>query len=253
ARHERLLVRRHAAESAARAALAGQPKLLRRFEGLLSVATEFAVIREEQVSELTLAWPVFRLALRRLGEELVRHKVLDEADELYFLIRGEVIAASGDLTGMARSRRETWERQRHLVPPLKLGPEHPLWPQLMDNHVDSFRASTVTRGEELVRGMPSSPGVARGRVRVVTGPEGFDAFEAGEVLVAQATTPGWTPLFARAAAVVTDVGSVMAHASLVAREYGIPAVVGSGDATRKLRDGMLVTVDGSAGVVLEGR
>jgi len=253
ARHERLLVRRQAAESAARAALAGQPKLLRRFEGLLSVAKEFAVIREEQVSELTLAWPVFRLALRRLGEELVRHKVLDEADELYFLIRGEVIAASADLTGMARFRRETWERQRHLVPPLKLGPEHPLWPQLMDNHVDSFRASTVTRGEEIVRGMPSSPGVARGRVRVVTGPEGFDGFEVGEVLVAQATTPGWTPLFARAAAVVTDVGSVMAHASLVAREYGIPAVVGSGDATQKLRNGMLVTVDGSAGVVLEGR
>jgi pyruvate,water dikinase len=100
--------------------------------------------------------------------------------------------------------------------------------------------------------MPSSPGVARGPVRVVTGPEGFDGFQAGEVLVAQTTTPGWTPLFARAAAVVTDVGSVMAHASLVAREYGLPAVVGTGEATRKLRDGMLVTVDGSAGVVLEG-
>jgi rifampicin phosphotransferase len=251
ARHERLLVRRQAAESAAHAALAPQPKLLRRFEALLSVAMEFAAIREEQVSELTLAWPVFRLALRRLGEELVRRKVVAAADEIYFLTREEVIAASGDLTGTARARRETWKGQRHLAPPLKLGPEHPLWAQLMDDHVDSFRASTGTRGEELVRGMPSSPGVARGRVRVVTGPEGFNTFRAGEVLVAQTTTPGWTPLFARAAAVVTDVGSVMAHASLVAREYGIPAVVGSGDATRKLRDGMLVTVDGSAGVVLE--
>ena len=88
-------------------------------------------------------------------------------------------------------------------------------------------------------------------MRVVTGPEDFDTLLAGEILVAQTTTPGWTPLFARASAVVTDTGSVLAHASLVAREYGIPAVVGTGEATRKLLDGMLVTVDGSAGVVLQ--
>jgi pyruvate,water dikinase len=251
ARFERLRVRRQTAESAARAALARRPKLLRRFEALLAVAQEFAAVREEQVSELTLAWPVFRLALRRLGEELVRRQVLAEPDGIYFLTRREVVEASGDLTQVAQVRRETWEGRRRLTPPLKLGPEHPLWRQIMDDQVDSFRASTVTRGEELLRGMPSSPGVARGRVHVIAGPEAFDRFETGEVLVAQATTPGWTPLFARAAAVVTDVGSVMAHASLVAREYGIPAVVGSGDATRKLRDGMLVTVDGSAGVVFE--
>jgi pyruvate,water dikinase len=123
--------------------------------------------------------------------------------------------------------------------------------RMMDDHVETFRARGQAGGVELLRGMPSSPGIAQGRVRVVTGPETFENFEKGEVLVAQATTPGWTPLFARAAAVVTDTGSVMAHASLVAREYGIPAVVGTGEATQKLRDGMLVTVDGSAGVVLQ--
>jgi pyruvate,water dikinase len=69
------------------------------------------------------------------------------------------------------------------------------------------------------------------------------------VLVAQATAPAWTPLFDRAAAVVTDGGTLAAHASLVAREYGIPAVVGTGDATRRLRTGQVVTVDGSAGTV----
>lgn len=71
----------------------------------------------------------------------------------------------------------------------------------------------------------------------------------GEVLVAQATTPAWTPLFERASAIITDGGSLAAHASLVAREYGIPAVVGAGDATARLRDGQIVTVDGSVGVV----
>ncbi len=97
--------------------------------------------------------------------------------------------------------------------------------------------------------MPASPGRATGPVRIVRGPEDFDQFQTGEVLVAQVTAPAWTPLFERAAAVITDGGSVAAHASLVAREYGIPAVVAAGDATSRLQNGQRVTVDGSAGVV----
>ena len=81
------------------------------------------------------------------------------------------------------------------------------------------------------------------------GPDDFAAFADGDVLVAKATAPAWTPLFARAAAVVTDGGTLAAHASLVAREYGIPAVVGTGDATRRLHTGQHVTVDGTTGVV----
>jgi pyruvate,water dikinase len=69
----------------------------------------------------------------------------------------------------------------------------------------------------------------------------------GDVLVAPTATPGWTPLFARAAAVITDGGNLASHASLVAREYGIPAVVGTGDATLRLNDGQAVTVDGTTG------
>jgi pyruvate,water dikinase len=253
ARHRRLLARRREAESTARAALAGQPNLLRRFDALLSVAQQFAAVREEQISDLTMGWPVLRLALRRLGEDLVGRKVLADPDEIFFLTREEVTSARGDLTTAAGTRLETWKRQRLLTPPLKLGPERVMLRRMMDDHVETFRARGQAGGVELLRGMPSSPGIAQGRVRVIAGPDTFDDFEQGEVLVAQATTPGWTPLFARAAAVVTDTGSVMAHASLVAREYGIPAVVGTGDATQKLRDGMLVTVDGSAGVVLEAR
>jgi pyruvate,water dikinase len=83
----------------------------------------------------------------------------------------------------------------------------------------------------------------------VTGPHDFAAFRHGDVLVAKATTPAWTPLFGRAAAVVTDGGTLAAHASLVAREYAIPAVVATGDATRRLYTGQQVTVDGTAGTV----
>jgi phosphohistidine swiveling domain-containing protein len=86
-------------------------------------------------------------------------------------------------------------------------------------------------------------------VRTVDGPEDFAGFEAGEVLVAWLTAPAWTPLFGRAAAVVTDGGTLAAYASLVAHEHGIPAVVGTGDAARRLRDGQVVIVDGGAGVV----
>ena len=100
-----------------------------------------------------------------------------------------------------------------------------------------------------VLGQGASPGRATGRVRIVSAPEDFDAFQPGEVLVVQATAPAWTPLFGRAAAVVTDGGTLAAHASLVAREYGIPAVVGTGQATRVLATGQLVTVDGTTGTV----
>ncbi|WP_157593402.1 PEP-utilizing enzyme, partial [Sedimentibacter sp. B4] len=86
-----------------------------------------------------------------------------------------------------------------------------------------------------------------GRARVLAGPEDFAAFQPGEVLVASITTPAYTPLFAMAAGVVTDIGGVLSHGSIVAREYGIPAVLGTGGATRLIRTGDEITVDGAAG------
>jgi pyruvate,water dikinase len=86
-------------------------------------------------------------------------------------------------------------------------------------------------------------------MRVMQGLQDFGGFREGDVLVAKATAPAWTPLFARAAGVVTDGGSIAAHASRVAREYGIPAVVATGNATVRLYPGQLVTVDGSAGTI----
>ena len=107
----------------------------------------------------------------------------------------------------------------------------------------------VRRTSRIVSGVPASPGRATGLVRVIRGPDEFDELQPGEILVAPLTAPAWTPLFTRAAAVVTDVGSAAAHASIIAREYGIPAVVGCGDATSRLRTGMRVTVDGTTGNV----
>jgi pyruvate, water dikinase len=108
-------------------------------------------------------------------------------------------------------------------------------------------------GEVLLRGTPASPGVAPGPVRVVTGLDDFEVFRAGDVLVCRTTSPAWTPLLARAAAVVTEVGGVLAHAAIVAREFGIPAVLAVAAATTTLADGQQVVVDGSAGVVTAAR
>ncbi|MCX2932299.1 PEP-utilizing enzyme [Mycobacterium sp. CVI_P3] len=110
---------------------------------------------------------------------------------------------------------------------------------------DEMRA-VVTSGSA-IRGVPAVSGRARGRVRLLRSPD--DDIEPGEILVARVTDTGWTPFFATAAAIVTDIGGAMSHAAIVAREFGIPAVVGTEIASRALRDGQLVEVDGASGVV----
>jgi rifampicin phosphotransferase len=110
-------------------------------------------------------------------------------------------------------------------------------------------ATARAAGSVQLRGAAAGAGRATGPVRIIRGSHEFDRLRPGDVLVAPATAPAWTPLFARAVAVVTDTGGVLAHTSLVAREYGIPAVVGVGDATVRLRDGDVVVVDGTAGTV----
>jgi pyruvate,water dikinase len=107
--------------------------------------------------------------------------------------------------------------------------------------------------KELVRGLNASPGVAIGNVRVALRIEDADALKDGEILVARMTSPDWVPFMRRAAAIVTDAGGMTSHAAIVSRELGLPCVVGARQATAVLHDGMLVTVDATAGTVLEGR
>ncbi len=106
--------------------------------------------------------------------------------------------------------------------------------------------------EELVRGLGAAPGSASGRVRILADPHDTAAFRDGEILVAHMTTPDWVPLMRRAAAIVTDSGGMTCHAAIVTRELGIPCVVGTGEATKRLRNDELVTVDATHGTVLSG-
>jgi phosphoenolpyruvate synthase/pyruvate phosphate dikinase len=131
---------------------------------------------------------------------------------------------------------------------LTLGHPAPLIGDVIDRTVQQARHGAAATDGAMI-GHPASTGRATGPVRIVRGPQDFAAFSDGDVLVAKTTAPAWTPVFARAAAVVTDSGSLAAHTSLVAREYGIPAVVGTGDATHRLLTGQIITVDGTAGTV----
>ncbi len=170
---------------------------------------------------------------------------------MFFLTHDEVLAALAGAGPAMREdvavRRSTREQQARLVPPLTVGPLNPMLARLIDGMAGVLGAAPSDSA--LVSGTPASPGRASGVVRVIRGPRQFDELEPGEILVAAITAPAWTPLFTRAAAVVTDVGSAASHASIIAREYGIPAVVGCGDATARLANGMRVTVDGSTGNV----
>jgi len=249
--HAQLIEARQAVEEAAFAALAPSPRRLRAFRKVLADAQHLVPLREEQVGELTLAWPVMRRAVLRIGEAVASRGAITEPDDVFFLTRDEALSAL-QADGRAPSvdvaaRRATRDEQARLVPPLFVGRVHPFLQRFIDGMARTFGA--VPSDTAVVSGTPASPGRASGPVRVIRGPDQFDELQPGEILVAPLTAPAWTPLFTRAAAVVTDVGSSAAHASIIAREYGIPAVVGCGDATARLRTGMRVTVDGTTGNV----
>jgi phosphohistidine swiveling domain-containing protein len=222
-------------------------RLRTRFDAILELAQHYARLREEQVSQLTLGWPLARRALRRLGESCVRRGVIRHADDVYFLERSEVGGNESRISSVA-DRREVWARNRRLSPPLVIGKLPKIVTKVHADGVAKMRMPAEARAG-MLEGMPASAGRATGVARVLLDLADADRLAPGEVLVTTATTPAWTSVFGRAAAVATDGGSLVAHASLVAREYGIPAVVGLGDATARVRDGQRITVDGNAGLV----
>jgi pyruvate,water dikinase len=251
--HDRLVEARQAAEAAAFAALAPSPRRLKAFGRMLADTQHLVPVRDEQVSELTIAWPAMRRAVLRIGEALAARGLIEETDDVFFLTRAEALAAlDGAIlsTVDVATRRAKRDEQASLTPPLFVGRVSRMLMAMWDSGPRRFGA--VRSETALVSGTPASPGRATGSVRVIRGQSEFDELQPGEILVAPLTAPAWTPLFTRAAAVVTDIGSVAAHAAVIAREYGIPAVVGCVDATVRLRTGMRVIVDGSTGNVEAG-
>ncbi|TQS20335.1 PEP/pyruvate-binding domain-containing protein [Microbispora sp. KK1-11] len=206
--------------------------------------------REATRSEVIRAFWVLRDFVLRAGE-LTGH-----GDDLFHLYLDELLAVlGGDAAPLERVpvRRATYEMYAALppYPTLIVGRFDPVrWAADPGRRADVYDArGAVLPAVDTVTGFPGAPGVVEGIARVIARPEDGGQLRPGEILVTTLTNVGWTPLFPRVAAVVTDVGAPLSHASIVARELGIPAVVGTGNATMRVRDGDRIRVDGARGTV----
>jgi hypothetical protein len=181
------------------------PALQARFRGILGVARDYALVREQQSRDLTLAWPTVRTVLRRLGARAARAGAFDGADDVFWLERSELESAleGHSLRRRVVERRARWQHQRRLLPPLTLGVMPGFIGKMFSDFEHDLRGGAHDEADTAIKGAPASAGRATGPVRVVRTPADFAKFQPGEVLVATATATAWTPLFARASAVGT--------------------------------------------------
>jgi len=205
--------------------------------------------RERARSEVIRYFWVLRAYALRAGE------LTGMGDDIFFLDKAEIIRVLQGETFSPKliKQRRTAYQAYSVMPPypaLIRGTFNPyVWAADPKRRSDLFVEGSRDEADVAVRGFPGSAGVVEASVRVISDAADGAALQPGEVLVTTITNVGWTPLFPRAAAVITDVGAPLSHAAIVARELGIPAVVGCGNATMRLRTGDLVRVDGTAGTV----
>ena len=224
------------------------------FRTQLQSAQKFAPLREDGISDLGLGYPLLRKLLRELGRRLAASGAIERAEDVFWLTEQEADQAAKALDqnrppvsrqDAIRDRRAVWKDEQRLSPPIIL----PVGSKYMGMDVAKLTSGGLSDRGRVIKGFGSSRGKVTAPARILLGPQDFDQMRPGDVLVAPITTPAWTPLFAMASAIVTDIGGPLSHSSIVAREYGIPAVLGTGSATRLLRSGQTITVDGGAGTV----
>jgi pyruvate,water dikinase len=244
------------------------------FDGLVEIAREvFPFVENHNFYVEHWHHSLFWSKMRQLGEVFVAHGFFDDHEDVFYLHRNEVYGALYDLiigwsTGTEARGVTYWRpeiaRRRAIrdtlctwSPPPALGvpPEEitepltvMLW-GITPESVQEWLGVDGTSGGNLLRGVAASPGKATGRARVITDPEQIHEVTDGDILICRITAPSWAPVFSRLGAAVSDVGGIMAHTAIVSREYGLPAVVGTGFATVTIKTGQLVEVDGYQGTV----
>jgi pyruvate,water dikinase len=249
---------REGAVAEARTRLARYPRpVVDRFESLLKAAQVATIVHEDHNFwiDQRLFYHIRQLILE-FGRRLAQAGSLDTVNDVFHLLPNELQDGQDkDLKGLVRERKEELERFRRVSPPQRLGTMPPFemeggGPIMRAMFKGELAAPSKDRSEaNTVKGFAGSAGVVRGRARVILSLAEAGRLQPGDVLVAPATEPPWTPLFATVAAVVTDNGGVLSHTAVVAREFRIPAVVGTGRATSTFSDGQLLEVDGDAGIV----
>lgn len=263
--------RREQAIADARSALAGRRGGERQsFERALAMAQETYPTREENVFyTLSVPLALLRYALSELGRRLAVDGRVAEPADVFFLELDEVLRSLHE--GADQRERVAGRRLEHSRVLAKAGPSsygsppgtpatealpkdskflHEAFQWYTDSVFGLGGSETTGPGEPgAVRGVGASPGLYTGPVRMLRDEDEMDNVREGEVLVTPCTSPAWSVIFPRVGALVTDSGGMLSHPAIIAREYGVPAVVATGNATAVLQTGQLVTVDGSAGVV----
>jgi len=227
------------------------------FEKFLGWAQYFGPNREGALFYIGAAWPTLRRLAFELGQRLVEVGTLAKRQDVFYLSSAELQAACSareegralpEYGRAAEQRRVLRDARMRLHPPAMV-PEGERW---KIGFIDLSAWETQTHNAEdsnVLEGSAVSPGSVTAPATVIHSPSDFGAMKPGTVLVCATTTPAWTPLFAQAAGLVTDIGGILAHGSIVAREYGIPAVMGTGSATKRIVTGQQITIDGVAGTV----
>jgi len=231
-----------AAELIARVRAAKGPLRARFFAWQMRCYRELAGLREQPKFEGARMIAITRQILLDAGADLVAKGALDKAEDVMFLEFDDLLAhedgSAGDLRAKAHAARAKYEQEmaRRAVP------------RLMTSDGEAIFGVQAEEGEETMTGLPVSAGTHEGPVRVILHPLGVK-LSPGEVLVCRGTDPAWTPLFLQAGALVMETGGAVSHGSIVAREYGLPAVAGVAGATERLEDGASVRVNGTTGEV----
>lgn len=227
------------------------------FQLLLGWAQRYTPYREEALFYVGAGWPALRRLALELGRRLTESGSLAAPDHVFYLRSAELAAAARaraegtarpDLAALARQRVDLRQARKRLEPP----PTVPLDGRMKFGPIDMAmfepKPRTSSSGPSL-DGHAVSPGQVTAPASVIRSPEEFHTMMPGTILVCTTTTPAWTPLFAQAKGLVTDIGGALAHGSIVAREYGIPAVMGTGVATQRISGGQRIRVDGDQGTV----
>jgi len=262
--YQQKVAKREELLNAARTKLADEPETLAKFDELYEAARYSFPLTEDHafyIDQLFIS--VFRRFALAVGERLVAKGVFDQPDDVFFLYRDEVVAALSDGSDQRETvaeRRATMEAASRVPAPTALGNPPPP-PEVPDPFMDAlvYRLLGMVPPEEstdpgALKGVPGSRGIYTGTARVVRSLDEATTLEDGEVMVCEMTLPPWVPVFSVAGAIVADVGGVLSHTAIVAREFGVPAVVGTEVGTTAIKTGQTITVDGTKGFVyLDGR
>lgn len=251
---------RDKAVATARDRLKGYPQqVVDEFESLLAISQVAVVLTEDHGFWLdSQSVYEMRRIIVEVGRRLVEAGVIDQPDDIFYLQMDEIRASVAELS--EGDRRELIEERRGemahfggIIPPLKLGMDYGPPPEgLISRTFAKFEGEHLPQESDAtgpLEGNPGSPGKIRGPAKVIRSLAEAGKLQSGDILVAPTTSPPWTPLFVTAGGIVTDTGGVLSHCAVVAREYRIPAVVGTGSATSRIKDGQILEVDGDAGIV----